>query len=253
MKLAIVYQAPCLIDFQNTTGLAINAFQLQHFLSDMTMTNNVNTIEHMMQLIGALPAVQQLIAEKNQATIEEETKARAGCIDLLKSLRIQEEKALKIQETAIKKLRAAEENLTALKEAVGVAANAYTDASRARQSTEKTLITNHGESHVTKALHILHKMRSECERKAGGMDHLRFIDQISNGMIISRRLNPGFEFVEGELKATLATIQDAIEKTKRLIESNATPSDLEARTDEILASVGYVSNIRPDVTLDRAA
>ena len=217
------------------------------------MTNSTHTIEHMMKLIGALPAVQQLIAEKNQATIEQETKARAECIDLLKAQRIQEGKALKIQDTAIKKLRAAEENLTALKEAAASADGAYTDALRARQSTEKTLIFTHGECHVSKALYILNKIRNECERKAGGMDHLRFIDQISNGFIISRRHNPEFEFLNGELMATLANIQDAIAKTNRLIESSATPSDLKARTDAILATVGYVANNSPEEAVERAA
>jgi len=173
-------------------------------------TNRTNTLEGMMKLINELPAVKLLMEEQNQAAVEEETKARSECLDRLKSLRIEERNAISERDAAVKKLRAAEENLMVLKGSVAIAAQAASSAAQARQSAEQSLITTNGENHITKTLYILYRMRSECEKKAQSAEHLQFIDIVVNGQIISRRKNPEFVGVREGLDAKLSAINSSI-------------------------------------------
>jgi hypothetical protein len=200
------------------------------------------SLDKFLKKVADLPVVRQMVHEESTRTNAEILKARMDCIALVKTLEIQEAKTREGIDSALAALKDAEEKVKPYRDRLIAANQPWVDAQRARQAAERSLLTAHGEGHVTHALYLLELLRNQCSEQITNLSKGLSTQIFVEGELHFRRVDPSIKPAMEKRKRDLEAIEHAYLSAKLLINAEMTPGEIKNQVDAILSSAGYTPN-----------
>jgi hypothetical protein len=213
-------------------------------INAMTGNNPHLSYDSFLRKISMLPAVQQMVIEKSQQDEVTCHNDRLSCLSALEAQRQKEALAQQAVDDAVEALRKEEAKLEKFRNACGVANSTLWSISATRQALDCELSQIHGERHLQRALHILHLLIEDCKKAisnaTGGLDNKIYEDGKFAGF---RKVNPELKKFIQKKTAELGKLEGIYTAATALIESEISPSSLEQKCTEFLASASYRTQV----------
>lgn len=198
--------------------------------------------EKLAKLISALPAVQQLVAEERQRTVDAQHKERSDCIARVQSLSVKEEAAKKALDAAVDRLEQQRKTLGKLESEVIAAEEEWRAVSADRSHADRDLLLRHGEGQVQRALFRLQRMREDLEARIKGLNENLHENFMVGGKVFSRRVRPDVAQRLREEEERLSAVEKASADAGQLVMVDLPPSEITQRVELLLLGVGVNSH-----------
>ena len=201
------------------------------------------SLDKFLKKVAALPVVQQMVQEETLQANAEILKARIDCIKLMKSLEVKATEAEAIKDSAWAEFKAAEEKVKPYLSRAIAADRACTEAQQACMAPYKLLHSIYGESHVFRALGILHGMRLDCKREIEILTGALNPHLMVEGRVTFRPVPPAVKQNLEVQKRRLEGLERLYSGANGLINAEISPRELQQHTETLLNAGGYASNL----------